>query len=378
VPAIEHDSPLSPLDDYPVHQISEPMRHVGTGDRNFYDRYYFNAHTKNDDIFLIAGVGQYPNLGVSDAFVLVLHEHQQRVVRASRELGADRMDTGVGPIHVEVKEGLKALKLVCDPNEFGIECELTWEGACQAHLEPRHFIRRYGRVTFDSTRFAQTGCWSGRLVVDGKEFNVTPDRWWGTRDLSWGIRPVGEPEPAGIQYSRGLPTFFWNYAPMQFDNYSILYILQEERDGTRLIEEAVRVYPIESGLSPDSLGVPQHELEFAPGTRDVVRAKLHFTEPDGSPLTVSIDRLLPCHLGVGTGYGFDADWRHGMWQGPLKVEGVHFDLTNPDDAAKMMGIVDSVARFETSTGDVGYGLWEYFVLGPHDRYGFKGWDDVAP
>jgi len=57
---------------------------------------------------------------------------------------------------------------------------------------------------------------------------------------------------------------------------------------------------------------------------------------------------------------------------------VHFDLTNPDDAAKMMGIVDSVARFETSTGEVGYGLWEYFVLGPHDRYGFKGWDDVAP
>src|ERR1035438_2123803 len=30
---------LSPLDDYPVHQISEPMRHVGTSDRNFYDRY---------------------------------------------------------------------------------------------------------------------------------------------------------------------------------------------------------------------------------------------------------------------------------------------------------------------------------------------------
>ena len=93
---------------------------------------------------------------------------------------------------------------------------------------------------------------------------------------------------------------------------------------------------------------------------------------------MTVDRLLPCHLGVGTGYGFDADWRHGMWQGPLKVEGVHFDLTKPEDAAKMMGIVDSVARFETSTGDVGYGLWEYFVLGPHDRYGFKGWDDVAP
>ena len=39
---------LSPLDDYPVHQISEPMRHVGTSDRNFYDRYYFNIHGTGD------------------------------------------------------------------------------------------------------------------------------------------------------------------------------------------------------------------------------------------------------------------------------------------------------------------------------------------
>ena len=39
---------LSPLDDYPVHQISEPMRFVGTSDRNFYDRYYFNIHGTGD------------------------------------------------------------------------------------------------------------------------------------------------------------------------------------------------------------------------------------------------------------------------------------------------------------------------------------------
>jgi hypothetical protein len=33
---------LTPLDDYPIHQVAEVMRHVGTSDRNFYDRYYFN------------------------------------------------------------------------------------------------------------------------------------------------------------------------------------------------------------------------------------------------------------------------------------------------------------------------------------------------
>ncbi len=30
---------LSPLDDYPIHQIAEPVRRVGTSDRNFFDRY---------------------------------------------------------------------------------------------------------------------------------------------------------------------------------------------------------------------------------------------------------------------------------------------------------------------------------------------------
>src|SRR5438445_13343226 len=36
-------SPVSSWDDYPVHQAAEFIRHPQTSDRNFYDRYYFNA-----------------------------------------------------------------------------------------------------------------------------------------------------------------------------------------------------------------------------------------------------------------------------------------------------------------------------------------------
>ena len=39
----------------------------------------------------------------------------------------------------------------------------------------------------------------------------------------------------------------------------------------------------------------------------------------------------------------------------------------------MWGLVDSVARFELADGTVGTGLFEYLVLGPHERYGFEGW-----
>ena len=83
--------------------------------------------------------------------------------------------------------------------------------------------------------------------------------------------------------------------------------------------------------------------------------------------------MLPVHIGIGTGYGYDADWRHGMYQGPLKVEGVHIDLTTPEGAARMFGICDASAKFtytDKHGTHVGYGLFETMVIGPHDQYGF--------
>ena len=42
----------------------------------------------------------------------------------------------------------------------------------------------------------------------------------------------------------------------------------------------------------------------------------------------------------------------------------------------MFGLVDSVAAFECE-GEIGYGLFEYLVLGPYARYGFKEFLDGA-
>jgi hypothetical protein len=359
---------LSPLDDYPIHQVAEVMRHVGTSDRNFYDRYYFNAHPCAGDLFLITGMGQYPNLGVADAFAVVRRGPLHQVVRASRELGADRMDTSVGPFHIEVLEGLKRLRVALEPNEWGLDFDLTWEGTIPATREPRHFIRQRERVVFDSVRMAQTGGWSGRLRAGDESFDVTPDRWWGARDRSWGVRPVGEPEPPGIR-AADRPSFFWIYAPMQFPDFSILTIVQEDPTGARLVEEAVRVFPTASGRKSEYLGRPEHRLEYEPGTRNVRAATLGFSPPGGSPFEVRVESVLPLHIGVGTGYGFDPDWRHGMYQGPLKVEGLTLDLRRDEDRKRMFGLVDHLARFECD-GQVGWGLFEVLVFGPHEPSGF--------
>jgi hypothetical protein len=366
---------LSPLDDYPVHQIAQPMRYLATSDRNFYDRYYFNCHAGTDELMLIIGLGQYPNLGVTDAFALARHGDTHRVVRASRELGTDRMDTSVGPFRVEVIEGLRRLRVLLEPNEHGLEFDLTWEGVIPAHAEPRHYMRMQERVIFDSFRLAQTGRWTGRIRSGDQEFTVTPDRWRGSRDRSWGVRPVGESEPPGIQ-ARNPPQFYWMYAPMQFDDFSILTIVQEDATGSRILEEAVRVWPAESARPPQQLGRPEYRPQYAAGTREVQVATVTFNPPDGEPLRVTIRPVLPVWLMVGTGYGLEPDWKHGMYQGQdLVVQGVCYDLSRPEDRARMWGMIDSVARFECAengTAVFGSGLFEYWAFGDHAPSGLAG------
>lgn len=82
---------LGPLDEYPLHQLPQPIAWPGSSDRNFYDRSYFNAHDRTGNIFLITGIGYYPNLGVKDAFVLIRRADIQTAVHLSDAIDSDRL-----------------------------------------------------------------------------------------------------------------------------------------------------------------------------------------------------------------------------------------------------------------------------------------------
>jgi hypothetical protein len=263
--------PLGPFDEYLAHQTSDTFDHVATSDRNFYDRYYFNMHASSDELFVITGLGQYPNLGVTDAFITVSIGTEQHTVRASRELGSDRMDTSVGPLSVEVLEGLLKLRIRCEENEWGVSADLTFTGSVAALEEPRTFIRRYGRVIQDVTRYAQVGTWEGTITAAGQTFDVTPDKWKGARDRSWGVRPVGEPEHPGIKV-RGAQDgygFRHDWLPMQFDDHMLKVQIDQDADGNRMVEESARVWNLDEKHEPDveELGRPDVVIDYLPGTR---------------------------------------------------------------------------------------------------------------
>src|ERR1700757_4220322 len=187
---------LGPLDEFPVHQVPPPIAWPGSSDRNFYDRSYFNAPAPTGNIFVTRAMRYYPNLGVKDAYVLGRRGDTQTAVPLSDAIDQDRLNQNVNGYRIEVTEPLRKLRLILDETE-GVAVDLTWEGLFDVVQEQPHILRSGNRVTLDAQRFAQLGAWSGRIAVDGEDITVDPKTWLGRRDRSWGIRPIGEPEPAG-------------------------------------------------------------------------------------------------------------------------------------------------------------------------------------
>jgi hypothetical protein len=350
---------------------------AGSSDRNFYDRCYLNAHDRTGDLFLITGMGFYPNLGTKDAFVLLRRRDEQTAVHlgdAADPRGADRLDQQVGAYRIEVVEPLRKLRVVLEETE-GVALDLSWEGSFDVVQELPHTMRQGSATILDAQRFAQVGTWEGVISVDGVDIPVTPDRWVGTRDRSWGIRPVGEAAPAGKPADPAFEGMWWLYVPMRFDDYAVVIIIQETPDGYRTLNDCTRIWP---DGRVEQLGWPQVVVRYEPGTRVPTGATITCTTPTGQPFVLEVESKLAVPIHVGGGYGGDSDWTHGVWKGEAFSERLTYTMSDPDVAGRIMfGVIDHVGRAVDSSGAEGWGLFEHGVLGRHDPSGFADWFDLA-
>jgi hypothetical protein len=364
------------LDEFPIHQTPLSMRYVDGSDRNFYDRWYFNAHDRTGDVFLVTGGGIYPALGVKDAYAVVRRGHLQHVIRCSDALDEERMNFSVGPYSIEVVDPLHTIRLRCDADAEGVGFDLTWHGSFPTIDEERHILRTGIRPIIDASRFAQLGSWSGELRVAGETIAVNDDVWVGSRDRSWGIRPVGEAEPAGRPRDDAADFgFYWLYIPVRFDDYAIMIIAQEDGAGHRSLNDAVRIHR-DGGV--DQLGWPRVSITYRSGTRIPEHARVELTEPDGTPLVMEVDALASVPLHVGCGYGGDPDWTHGQWMGEKWLQGTTYDFSDPAvDARSPWGVIDHVGRARIGD-DIGWGLFEHGTIGKHLPSGFTDMGAVAP
>ncbi|MFN3553521.1 MAG: hypothetical protein ACK4UL_10460, partial [Novosphingobium meiothermophilum] len=299
-------------DDFPLHQTPEPVAYAGT-DRNFYDRYFFNGYAPDGSGFFAVALGIYPHLNVADAHFACIRDGIQYNLHASRELNMERLDLTVGPISIEVVEPLKVLRVRV--NGEGLAADITFTGRAFPIEEPRFTYRIGPRTFMDYTRMTQNGRYAGWIEVDGKRIELAPGMV-GTRDRSWGVRPVGAPDAQ--PHGHGVvSSFFWQWTPVNLPSRSLFFHINADRHGAPWNTRAV--------IAPDGAGhngfheTPSAVMhaQLAPGTRWPSGGTLTIQGPDGA-LTLTFEPLQRFQM---RGLGYTSPrWGHGLYHGPLAVE----------------------------------------------------------
>lgn len=367
---------LTKGDEYPIHQTAEPIAYAGT-DRNFYDRYFFNGYTWDGSSFFGAAFGVYPHLNIMDASFSVVIDGVQHNIHASRVLHMERLDLQVGPISIDIIEPLTSLRIRVDSPEHDFKADVTFHKRAKALEEPRFTYRQGPRSFMDYTRMTQNGTYEGWIEVKGKRIEITRDKFVGTRDRSWGVRPVGMADPQPLAPARD-PQFYWIWSPLNFENAITLYHNNADADGKSWNTAAV-LCPTGDG-EPTKMKSCRSEIDFMSGSRHAKGAKLFFEKPNGGQIEIKVTPKWHFYM-VGLGYG-SPDWNHGGYKGELEVG---YDCFRTDEITSCAPPHLHIQAFsevemvdEGGPVQKGAGVLEQMIIGPHAPSGFKELLDMAP
>ena len=359
---------LTKGDDFPIHQLPVPISEVGT-ERNFYDRYFFNGYNNDGEIFFAIAMCVYPNLNLIDGSFVLVAGGIQHNFRYSRVLGQERMNTEVGALKVEVIEPLKKIKITIDDKKYDISASLEFEGRFEPVQEPRMTLMNGPKVSMDSTRLTQHGRWTGNINFKETSVEVKPEEFFGTRDRSWGIRPVGSPDAQPVPPIK-LPQFYWLWAPANFEEFSshVYFVDNESGESTH----SHSVLQMSSEQQTEVLGTPQKIITYEKNSRRVLKAEFYSQKDDGSEVRVIIEpkyRMFMCGLGY-----MHPEWGHGMYRGDNESMYDSYDLSeDPHDPPFLH--VQAISDFTVSMNgqtSKGIGVLEELLIGKHKPSGFEG------
>lgn len=372
---------LNKLDDYPIHQTPEPVAHPATSDRNVYDRTWFNGYAKDGSYYFGIGMAIYPHRGILDcAFSVVEQGGRQHCFYGSRRAPVERTEMSVGPFRIEILEPMKRVRVVLDDNKSGVSCDLTFSARTASIQEGRQTLWSGARRVMDATRFDQFGRWSGHVRHPDGEIKVNDDMCFGTKDRSWGVRRVGEPEMGGAP---GLPGgIFFLWAPLIWDDHISHAIFFDGPKGEALVREGIvaPLYASEADIPSvedgrdQRMATARHRVKYIPGTRLAESAEIDLVDHDGETRTIELEPILKFQM-KGLGYTHP-EWGQGMWKGELEVGGESFDPRQVDPLQPENIHVQQVVRASDGTR-TGIGVLEQICIGPYAPSGFADYFDGA-
>ncbi|MWA03207.1 hypothetical protein F8568_023080 [Actinomadura sp. LD22] len=343
---------LTDLDETLFHQQPQPFAVVATSDHRFFDRYWFCGAAPDGGTAFFAGFGRYPNMGTRDAFLSVLRGRVQHNLRVAaqpspRDTGMSLLGGSVGSAaKVEVHEPYRRLALSYDAPEAGIGARLEFRTDYPPHLERHHVEIRDSRVLQDQQRYVQVGRWDGWITVDGRRQEV--EGWWGDRDHAWGVRvDVGGLEPPDMSERVGSLTVWCSFSTASLQG---LFQLREYADGRPAYIDGAVCRAADPSAPIRVTGI-EHEIEYAPGTKNYRHARLRVRLEDGHTVKVEAEPLTE-RAWAGRGGGYSRGFADGRGFGARRGEVVEhdvYDLTDPvrvvlEGAAVPAGHREQLAR----------------------------------
>ena len=227
----------------------------------------------------------------------------------------------------------------------------------------------------DYTRLTQNGSYEGWVEVKGKRIDV--GGILGTRDRSWGVRPVGERDSQPVAPPLQ-PQFYWLWAPMNFDDRITLYHNNADGAGKPWNTHAVMA---PTGDAPAAhMASCSSQVAFKSGTRHAKSAVIAMRDQDGLDYRLELTPQWNFYMS-GLGYTHP-EWGHGRYRGELAVgyDTIETAKVNEADFLHLHVQAFSHAVLHGPNGLVrkGRGVLEQLIIGPHAPSGFAALMDVAP
>lgn len=368
---------LTPQDDLFGHVTSdtrdasvgaEPMGDVAPA--IFTERFwYMGATVPTSDIVFNIGMACYPHRGVLDGYAGVSIAGVQHDFRASRHAGDAPLDSRIGPLHIEVLEGLATHRIRLEPNDSSIALDLTFSGRTAPNEEGKEVIRVKGRVLSDLNRFVQMGRYAGWIEVAGQRHQVDEAHCWGARDRSWGLRIEARSDESTPPVTAFSP-MLWAFVCAQFEDRAVHFFLKERAPGAHRFLGGSETAAIGADAPARTIVQVDHDLQWEPGPHSQVLAggefRLQFE--DGRQSTLEM-RALPnrYHLKGGL-YGGLQGWFQGDDRGPLHTDHGTWNLADPAHRRLLRTVADQPMEFRCD-GVVGYGTVQAGVSAGYARYG---------